>query len=97
MLPCLRWVFDLFVFEHDQGAADALACFMGLNHIVNEPTGTSDKGVGKAWLEFGLAIGQFDLITFVVTEDDFHRTFGAHDRNFCIGPRKIHIAAQVFG
>jgi len=44
----------LFIFQHDQASANALAGVVRQDHIVDIASLGSDKGVGKAFAVFGL-------------------------------------------
>ena len=91
------WVINLFVFEHDQGAANALAGFMGLDHVIDKAARTSHKRIGEARFVFSFFGGNFCGIALVFAEDDLHRAFGAHHRNLGIGPGEVDVATQMFG
>ena len=90
-------VFQFFVFEHHQRAANAFTGLTGQDHVVNESTRTSHKRVGKTGFVFGLFRRQLLGVALVFAEDDLHRTFGAHDRNLRVRPGEVDIAAQVLG
>ena len=52
-------VLELLVAQHDQRAADALARFVRLDHVVDETAAAGDEGVGEALFVFSLARGEF--------------------------------------
>ena len=89
-------VFQLFVFEHDERAANAFARFVRQDDIVDKATAASYEWVGKTVFVFLLFSSDFGGIALVFAEDDFYRAFGTHHRDLGIWPSQVHIAAQVF-
>src|SRR5258706_2530251 len=88
-------VLELLVAQHHERAADAPACFVRLDHVVDEAARARDERVGEALLVFGLARRQFDRVVLVLAEDDLHRALRAHHRDLGVGPGEVHVASKV--
>ena len=70
---------------------------MRQNHIVNKATCAGNKWIGESRFVLGFFGSEFGRIVFVFAENNLDRAFGTHHGNFGVGPRKIHVTAQVLG
>ena len=96
--PCLRHGLSSFLSRSiDQRAADALARFVRLDHVVDEAAGAGDEGVGELRLVLGFARRELGRVALLLAEDDLDRALGAHHRDLGVRPGEVDVAAQVLG
>ena len=70
---------------------------MGHDDVVDEAVLSGDEGIGEFGPVFRLFLRQLLRIVAVAAEDDLHRAFRAHDRDFGGRPGIVHVTAQMLG
>ena len=88
-------ILELLVPQFPQPQRDPAARAVRVDHLVDEALARRNEGIGEAVFVFGGALGDLFRIAQVLAEDDFHRTLGAHHRDFAGRPGVVEIAAQV--